>query len=352
MKPSPSVFQKTLLRWFDQHGRKSLPWQINKTPYRVWVSEVMLQQTQVSTVIPYFERFMSSFPNLASLASAHEDDVLHHWAGLGYYSRARNLHRAAKLAMTQYAGQFPNTLADLQTLPGIGPSTSGAIMAIAFNQRAPILDGNVKRVFTRIFGIATPINDKATENILWQIADQYTPSERVADYTQAIMDLGATLCTRSQPDCARCPFSKDCVAYQQDMISVLPAKKVTKRIPTRIATFLIFKNNNRVLLLKRPSSGIWGGLFSLPEMEGEPVIDDIRTHITQRFKLASSSMQALTPFRHTFSHYHLLIHPVLVEIRTAPRRIMEDSQEIWYNLDQPESVGLPKPVQTILRGLT
>src|SRR5579862_6423950 len=196
-------FQKSILTWFDQHGRKHLPWQKNKTPYRVWVSEIMLQQTQVSTVIPYFERFMLQFPDITQLANAHEDAVLHLWAGLGYYSRARLLHRAANKIVADYHGQFPNTLDELKKLPGIGPSTAGAILAIAFNQTATILDGNVKRVLARFHGITAPINEKKIEDQLWELAISYTPHHRVADYTQAIMDIGATLCTRSKPDCNR-----------------------------------------------------------------------------------------------------------------------------------------------------
>ena len=352
MKPSATRIQNNLLKWFDQHGRKSLPWQINKTPYRVWISEIMLQQTQVSTVMPYFERFMNEFPDVKTLAAAHEDRVLHHWAGLGYYSRARNLHLAAKTVIDEYKGKFPNTLEGLKTLPGIGPSTAGAIMAIAYEQQAPILDGNVKRVLSRLHGITPPINDKDTEETLWQLAVRYTPKSRVADYTQAIMDLGATLCTRSKPDCPHCPFNKQCIAYAENLTAVIPAKKVTQKIPTRTATFLVIKKDQNILIQKRPATGIWGGLFSLPELAGIPDNKTIKAFCQQSLGLAVKPLKPLTAFRHTFSHYHLQIHPILLEIKQTTARVMEDNSQIWYNLDKPAHVGLPKPIHTILRELT
>lgn len=351
MKLNPARFQTLLLTWFDENGRKSLPWQINKTPYRVWISEIMLQQTQVSTVIPYFNRFMERFPDLPSLAKAHEDDVLLHWAGLGYYSRARNLHRAAMMILQDYQGKFPNTQDTLQTLPGIGQSTAGAILSIAFQRPTPILDGNVKRVLTRLHGITDPINDKATESRLWELAASYTPTKRIADYTQAIMDLGATLCTRSKPACGTCPFGKQCIAYRDDLTTSIPAKKAARQIPTKSAAFLILKKGKHIFLRKRPSTGIWGGLFSLPELPGNPTLTAIKRYCQQHFQIAVTSLETLTPFRHTFSHYHLLISPIVLEIKKAPLKVMEENKEIWYNLKNPEPVGLPKPVQSIIRGL-
>lgn len=348
---SPARFQQRILAWFDKHGRKHLPWQHQKTPYRVWLSEVMLQQTQVSTVIPYFERFMDYFPDIKALANAPEDDVLHLWAGLGYYSRARNLHKTAKVVATQFKGQFPDTLAGLQTLPGIGQSTAGAILAIAFNKRATILDGNVKRVLARFQGVTEPINDKAVENHLWILAQSYTPEKRVADYTQAMMDLGATLCTRSRPQCTACPLVKDCVAYHQGLTDKIPVKKASKAIPTRQATFVILKAGSRVLLLKRPPSGIWGGLYSLPEVEGTPVTKVVQQLCRQLLQVTVKKYVGLEAFRHTFSHYHLEIFPVLVELNKLPAKIMEDGKQIWYNLSKPEAIGLPAPIQSIMRTL-
>ena len=235
-----SSFAKSILAWFDQHGRKHLPWQQNKTPYRVWISEIMLQQTQVGTVIPYYERFMRQFPDIASLANAAPDAVLHAWAGLGYYSRARNLHRAAKMVIEDYAGKFPDTLETLQSLPGIGRSTAGAILSIAYQQRATILDGNVKRVLARYLCVTEPVNEKAVENKLWDIATELTTNKRSADYTQAIMDLGATLCTRSKPDCGKCPLTAHCRAHAEGMASLLPIKKIGKEILKEKKIVLIF----------------------------------------------------------------------------------------------------------------
>lgn len=349
MNITASEFQRTLLSWFDQFGRKELPWQIDKTPYRVWISEIMLQQTQVATVIPYYERFMSHFPDLAALANADEDAVLHLWAGLGYYSRARNLHRAARIIMQDFNGEFPSNLTDLLKLPGIGQSTAGAILSIAFKQRATILDGNVKRVLARLHAITTPINEKETENKLWDLAVSYTPAERSADYTQAIMDLGATLCTRKKAACEQCPFNVTCKAYAEGIVDLLPQKTAAKSIPTRSATMLVIKQNNKIFLQKRPPMGIWGGLWSLPELSGEPKTASIRAFMRQQFHISAKPI-ALTPFRHTFSHYHLMIHPILIELAQAPVKVMDGDNQIWYNPFEPEAVGLPKPIQHIIRG--
>jgi A/G-specific adenine glycosylase len=349
MTISAKRFQTLLLKWFDQHGRKHLPWQQNKTPYRVWVSETMLQQTQVSTVIPYFERFLDHFPSIEDLARAHEDEVLHLWAGLGYYSRARNLHKAAKMVVNDLAGHFPDTLDTLQILPGIGPSTAGAILAIAYNKSAAILDGNVKRVLTRLHGISEPINEKKIENKLWDIAVDFTPKERIADYTQAIMDLGATLCVRGQPQCTNCPFKRFCVGHAEGIAAALPKKKASKQIPTKTGTFLIIRHQNRIFLQKRPATGIWGGLWCLPELSGAPDKKSINAFCQRHFKSGEVKLTELTSFKHTFSHYHLMIHPILIELTRTPLRVMEDEQTIWYNLAQPTALGLPRPIQTILR---
>lgn len=343
---SPRHFQTRLLSWFDQHGRKHLPWQQNKTPYRVWVSEIMLQQTQVATATPYFERFMQTFPDLAALANAHEDDVLHLWAGLGYYSRARNLHRGAKMVMDTFQGALPGTVDALTTIPGIGPSTAGAIAAIAFNQPATILDGNVKRVLARLHGITDPINEKSVENALWTLAVRYTPAERTADYTQAIMDVGATLCTRSKPQCEQCPFMKQCVAYREGLVALIPRKKTGRTLPVREATLLILQQGAQVLLCKRPDRGIWGGLWSLPEVAGQTDASSLRAFCREHFQLTCSAIQALTPFRHTFSHYHLDIFPVVMTVK--PRKSVEAEGQIWYNPCKPAPIGLPKPIQTIM----
>ena len=349
MPLSAVTFPQAILQWFDQHGRKHLPWQQHKTPYRVWISEIMLQQTQVSAVIPYFERFTQRFPDLPSLATASVDDVLHQWAGLGYYTRARNLHRAAQMIVQDFAGKFPDTLDDLQLLPGIGRSTAGAILSIAFQQRATILDGNVKRVLARYLGITVPI-DRSVENKMWETATTFTPAQRSADYTQAIMDLGATLCTRGKPECPRCPLVATCRAHAEGIAELLPVKKATRAIPTRAATFLILRANNKILLQKRPPHGIWGGLWSLPEISGAPDKKQIHQLCSAEFHIDVKKHEVLSPFRHTFSHYHLDIHPIIIET-TPPAIIMECTEQIWYNPSQPVSIGLPKPIQTILRNL-
>lgn len=347
---SSTAFPKAILAWFDLHGRKHLPWQQDKTPYRVWISEIMLQQTQVNTVIPYYERFMLQFPDLPTLAKANIDSVLHAWAGLGYYSRARNLHKAALMVMHDLDGQFPDSLEGLQALPGIGRSTAGAILSIAYQQRATIMDGNVKRVLARYLGVTDPVNEKTTENKLWDIATDLTPKKRSADYTQAIMDLGATLCTRSKPDCTRCPLSTTCRAYADGMTTLLPIKKATREIPTRTATFVILQNGSHIFMQKRPPHGIWGGLWSLPEISGTPDKKQIRSLCQSTLHSDAPTFKALTPFRHTFSHYHLEIHPILITV-TAPAKVMECADQIWYNLDEPQAIGLPKPIQLIMRKL-
>jgi A/G-specific adenine glycosylase len=353
MNLSPKKFQHLVLNWFDEHGRKTLPWQQNKTPYRVWVSEIMLQQTQVSTVIPYYMRFMQRFPDLASLAVAQEDEVLHLWTGLGYYSRARNLHRTAQDVLTLHHGNFPNDLEQLQTLRGIGRSTAGAILAIAFEKRAAILDGNVKRVLTRLHGITEWPGEKNIKAQLWQYAEEYTPKIRIADYTQAMMDIGATLCVRGTPKCSACPFQKTCVAHLQGIAKTLPKKKPSVKIPTRQITLVVFvKNTQQVLLEKRPSSGIWGGLWSLPELAGEITsVDEVRLACLQRFKHKITKVELGKRFRHTFSHFHLDILPAFVSVTATAGKIMEAGQQIWYNLEQPESVGLPAPVKNLLMGV-
>jgi A/G-specific adenine glycosylase len=342
-------FQKSVLTWFDNHGRKDLPWQHNKTPYRVWVSEIMLQQTQVTTVIPYYLRFMEHFPDISSLAKASEDEVLHLWTGLGYYSRARNLHRTAKIIASN--GQFPDELSELEKLPGIGLSTAGAILAIAFEKKATILDGNVKRVLTRSHGISEWPGAKKISDQLWEIAEKLTPNERVADYTQAIMDLGATICVRGKPHCETCPLEKMCVAHSQGIEAKLPQSKPRKSLPIRQATLLILQNNNQIFLEKRPPAGIWGGLWSLPEISGHVALHEIKKICAERFKFEMIELKLKECFRHTFSHFHLDIIPAVVVIKRTKLKVMEDGQQIWYNLRDPAVVGLPAPVKKLLSGI-
>ncbi len=336
-------FVKHILTWFDQHGRKNLPWQQDKTPYRVWVSEIMLQQTQVNTVIPYFERFMQHFPNVATLANATEDEVLHYWTGLGYYSRARNLHRAAQLISAQK--KFPDTLETLQELPGIGRSTAGAILAIAFKKPATILDGNVKRVLTRVFALTS--DAKKISDELWEIATKLTPQKRVDDYTQAIMDLGATLCVRGKPLCAQCPLKSMCQALKLGIEKTLPQTTRKKNLPIRQATFFVFKHESAVLLEKRASDGIWGGLWSFPEVPQFLSLEEIRQWCKKHFRASIKQIALGASFRHTFSHFHLDILTAVITL-TKP---IDPAQKIWYNLQESPKVGLPQPVKKILRSL-
>lgn len=335
----------TLLAWFDVHGRHDLPWQSPRDGYRVWVSEIMLQQTQVSTVIPYFTRFMQHFPDVITLADAALDDVLHHWTGLGYYARARNLHRAAQQIRDEHARQFPTEFDDLIALPGIGRSTAGAILAQAFEQRFAILDGNVKRVLSRLHAIAGWPGEKAVENQLWQIAETHTPYQRLADYTQAIMDLGATVCRRSKPGCPDCPLKSACVAFANDTVSLYPGKKPRKTNPVRSTCMLMLidPEDDSVLLEQRPQSGIWGGLWSFPECA---IDDDPVQWCRDHLQLQIQDLQTLPALRHTFSHFHLDITPVLA--RAVPVGIMDSPQHIWYNSSRSAARGFPAPVKQLL----
>tara|TARA_R110002124_G_scaffold72861_3_gene195723 strand:- start:3397 stop:4494 length:1098 start_codon:yes stop_codon:yes gene_type:complete len=347
--PSPNTFAKRVLNWFDQHGRKDLPWQQDTSPYRVWVSEIMLQQTQVRTVIPYFERFMAAFPDVQALAVAPEDEVLHLWTGLGYYARARNLHRAAKQVANEGQGRFPDTLEGLCDLPGVGRSTAGAILSIAFRQRASILDGNVKRVLARYQRVGGWPGQSAVHQQLWDIAEQYTPTKRCADYTQAMMDLGATLCTRSAPDCASCPLATGCQALAHGDQHAYPGKKPRKVLPVKSAFFLIVRSGDGdIWLEKRPPSGIWGGLWCFPEID-EP--DTGRTVCLDRWGTVPATLEIQPGFRHTFSHYHLDITPVVVQLDATPHAVMEASRQLWYNLRQPPQIGLAAPVVSLLARL-
>ena len=338
------LFSSKLLQWFDLYGRKDLPWQHNPSAYRVWVSEVMLQQTQVSTVIPYYQRFMASFPDLKSLAGATEDQVLHHWSGLGYYARARNLHKTAKLLTVTLDGNFPESLEALETLPGIGRSTAGAICAIAYQKTAPILDGNVKRVLARHEAINGWPGASATTKILWKIAEKHTPKERTADYTQAIMDLGATLCTRTKPRCQECPIKADCKSFNAGNPESYPSKKPTKKIPTRTCFFLMILNSSgEFLLQKRPSKSLWGGLWAFPQCDHEKDISIVCEQLNQPAK----SWAILSAKRHTFSHFYLDYLPVMIEC--YPQSALMDKQDtLWYNPDTPLEIGIAKPIASLL----
>ena len=300
-------FQSTVLAWFDREGRKNLPWQTEPTPYRVWVSEIMLQQTQVATVIPYFLRFMNRFPDLQSLAEAEEDEVLGHWAGLGYYARARNLRKAAQIVLKDFQGELPADVDALTGLPGIGDSTAGAIVSLSFGLRGPILDGNVKRVLSRHAAIQGWPGEAKTVRELWRISASLTPFERVADYTQAMMDLGATLCTRSNPSCDRCPLQAGCLAYGLNLTAALPAPRPKKDRPVRHCLMLVLHDGEgRFYVEKRPPAGIWGGLWSFPQFDSR---DELLGWC--QLRNITAGLESLPERRHTFSHYHLYYTPLV-----------------------------------------
>ncbi|MEO1575363.1 MAG: A/G-specific adenine glycosylase [Pseudomonadota bacterium] len=337
------TFSERLLAWFDQHGRHDLPWQHDRTAYRVWVSEIMLQQTQVTTVIPYFERFMASFPDVAALAAANIDDVLHHWSGLGYYARGRNLHKAAQAIVSDHNGACPDSAEAWEALPGVGRSTAAAIVAQAFGKREAILDGNVKRVLTRYHGVRGWPGKTDVEKALWEHAWEHTPHERLCDYTQAIMDLGATACTRRNPRCTECPLRADCVALRDGLQHELPERKPKKPKPVRTTTMLIVRaDDGRILLEQRPPSGIWGGLWSLPEAgekSAEAWCDDA-------LGVTPEVVSTLGVLRHTFSHFHLDITPVIASVDRACA--VEDTIRVWYNPDAPAALGLAAPVRQLI----
>jgi len=344
-----ALVAERVLDWFDRHGRKDLPWQQASTPYRVWISEVMLQQTQVSVVIPYFERFVARFPDLADLAAATTDEVLHLWSGLGYYARARNLHRAARVMMTDHGGCFPLDIDAVQALPGIGRSTAGAILSLALDQRHPILDGNCKRVLSRCYGVSGWPGGSVVSKRLWALAEQCTPAAHVAAYNQAMMDLGATLCTRSAPACGRCPLAVGCQAHNTGEPTRYPEAKPRKALPVRTTCMLALRNPAGAVLLEcRPPVGIWGGLWGLPEC---PSGDQAAAWCVEHLGLQPLRVEMLPTRRHTFSHFHLDISLIVVELGEASCRISDLDGQIWYHPNRPSPVGLATPVSAILRTL-
>jgi A/G-specific adenine glycosylase len=341
-----------LLRWFDQHGRKDLPWQRDPSPYRVWISEIMLQQTQVATVIPYFDRFMQWFPDVSALARAAQDDVLHSWTGLGYYARARNLHLAAQRIDVQHGGALPQTLDGLMALPGIGRSTAGAILSIAHRRRAPILDGNVKRVLARVHAVPGHAGQSAWLKALWAFAERHTPHQRLPDYTQAIMDLGALICTRKYPHCTTCPLNDRCDAHRQGIADRLPEPRPRRALPVRrVRMFLLEDAAGRFLLERRPPAGLWGGLWGPPERAAE---HDARTLIGElRLETAGACAVAIgTGFRHTFTHFHMDIEPVHVRIAHATAAIAETKRLRWYDPAGDQRIGLSAAAVKLLAAAT
>lgn len=342
---TPQSFNQAVLDWFDTHGRHDLPWQQNITPYRVWVSEIMLQQTQVSTVMGYYDRFMTALPTVVDLANAPEDEVLHLWTGLGYYTRARNLHKTAKTVMEQHGGEFPRDVEQLAELPGIGRSTAGAIASISMGLRAPILDGNVKRVLARYLACDGYPGEPRVAKQLWDAAERFTPQERVNHYTQAMMDLGATLCTRSKPSCLLCPLREGCRAHFLGRETDFPVSKPRKALPQKRTLMPILANREGdILLYRRPSTGLWGGLWSFPELDDLAALDPL----AQRHALRLGERRELPGLTHTFSHFQLAIEPWLVRVEDAAP-VVAEADWLWYNLATPPRLGLAAPVKKLLK---
>ena len=342
-------FAERVLTWFDLHGRKDLPWQQDISPYRVWISEIMLQQTQVNTVIPYYLKFMASFPDVMSLANADQDEVLKHWSGLGYYARARNLHKAAQTIRDEYAGEFPEDIKQLIDLSGIGRSTAAAILSIACQQSHAILDGNVKRVLARYYAVKGWTGSTKVQKQLWHYAEDLLPSDklsRTADYTQAMMDLGATICVRGKPKCEVCPLNVDCKALQLGKTQDYPQPKPKKILPERSTFMLIIQNQQgEVFLQKRPAMGIWGGLWSFPQFEKE---SEAENWLQDQFKTGLDIYKSLPKVVHTFSHFRLTIKPYLLQMESAEQRIMEANTQLWYNINTEFNGGLAAPISTLL----
>ena len=345
----PDFFQAFILQWFDLHGRKDLPWQLASTPYHVWVSEIMLQQTQVTTVIPYFARFIEQFPNLDSLAKAKQDDVLHYWSGLGYYARARNLHKTAQIITTELNSTFPSTVEELQNLPGIGRSTAGAIASLALGQHAAILDGNVKRVLCRFFAIEGWPGKAEVQKKLWMLTELLTPSKRTANFNQAMMDMGATICTRSKPSCTQCPIKMDCLALKKDIVSTLPTSKKKAKLPVRQQYWLALKQPKGIYLQQNAPAGLWGGLWTLPQFESLQALEQY----CQSMGISTKAAKTLPSKRHTFSHFHLDYTTIIHHLTSdpTPEELTEPKKSCWYKVNKHVKIGLPTPVSRLINEL-
>ncbi len=346
--PAHSPIAPALLAWHSRAGRHDLPWQHPPTPYRVWVSEIMLQQTQVATVIPYYGRFLERFPDAGALAEGPLDEVLHLWSGLGYYARARNLHRAAVCIRDQHGGELPASFAELAALPGIGRSTAGAILALTRGARLPILDGNVRRVLARYFAIAGARGERTGEQQLWQLAERCTPYTRIAQYTQAIMDLGATVCVRRRPLCTQCPLGVGCVARRTGRQQELPPPRRPRLRPLRRAFMVVaLAEAGSVWLERRPESGVWGGLWCLPEFASASAA---AAFIRNSFGALAGAARALPTLEHSFTHFDLTVVPLLVHCTGRADRV-EEGRGLWYKLREPARIGLPAPISVLLANL-
>lgn len=335
-------FADRLIAWQKASGRHDLPWQGSRDPYRIWVAEIMLQQTQVTAVIPYFQRFIERFPDLTALAGAQEDEVLALWSGLGYYARARNLHRAAQTVVSDHGGVFPSEPEAVLALPGIGRSTAAAICAFAYGTRVPILDGNVKRVLARHFGVEGFPGERAVEAALWRLAESLLPERDIEAYTQGLMDLGATVCVRAKPRCGACPLRDSCVALREGRTATLPAPRPARALPQRHTTMLVLLSQGEVLLEKRPAPGIWGGLWCFPEVDGERIDQECLV----RFGLTPTSQRRLDEIEHGFTHFRLRITPVLAHADGQPA--LSEPGRIWIKPEDARGAAIPVPVRRII----
>ncbi len=339
-----SKLSTRIIAWQRHSGRSDLPWQNTQDPYRIWLSEIMLQQTQVSAVVPYYQRFLEQFPDVRALARAEVDDVMKLWAGLGYYARARNLHRAAQHVADRHDGAFPSAIEAIRALPGVGRSTAAAIAAFAFGTRAAILDGNVKRVFARHFGVDGDVKSKAVEERLWRVAEEQLPARGIERYTQGLMDLGATVCTRRQPKCHICPLAKACLALAQGRVEALPGRGAKRDLPHRQTRMLVIVANGQVMLEKRPPTGVWGGLWSLPEVRLE---DDVAVILRARFGIVACSSAAMERVEHGFTHYSLSIFPLRISVARKPDLAAEPGIS-WLTAGAAPTAALPAPVKRII----
>ena len=346
---SSNNFTNQLLDWFVNNGRKYLPWQLKKSPYSVWISEIMLQQTQVKTVIPYYINFMKRFPNIESIAKCELDELLSYWSGLGYYARGRNIYKTAKILDKKYQSIFPKTYDEIIKLPGIGRSTAGAILALAYKKKYSILDGNVKRVLARYYRIEGFLQKSNIQEKLWNLADLNTPSSNVDQYTQAIMDLGATVCTRSRPKCFICPLSENCLARFYSEQDKLPTRKPrTKKSIREVGVMIIVDNKKSVLLEKRPNNGIWGGLYSFPELgDGQT----INSWLDDNLREPVEKITRLNPIKHSFTHFNLLINPTKIKIENKPKKYRIKPRHFWHKLPIDREIGLAAPISVMINEL-
>ncbi len=342
------AFSDKVLEWYGLYGRRGLPWQRNPIPYRVWISEIMLQQTQVATVVPYYKRFMNSYPGIDVLAVAGIDEVLHHWSGLGYYARARNLHKAAQVIHADFGGVFPTDFASVVSLPGIGRSTAGAILALSRGERHAILDGNVKRVLARHHAVEGWPGKTTVANALWQHAESHTPERDVADYTQAMMDLGATVCTRTRPVCNECPLAGSCAAHGAGRETDFPGKREKKVKPRRKTHMLLLHCDNRVFLERRPAAGIWGGLWSFPELGPE---EELADWCESELRAKPADITKLETLHHSFTHFDLEIEPITVRVNDCSSKVTNPDDGTWYELASPQTLGIAAPVNGLIQKL-